>query len=265
MKSAVDARYWVPGCDGPGNVMIGPVSSIDRVSGCEPGQMDRNMCGRFNLKPDGSTEALMQRLQAFGPLRYADDVAPGARISIVRGTPEGRVVSDALWWLLLDRKTAKPDYRYPSFNSRSDRLDDPKALAYKPFRESRCIIPASAFVEGLGDKKTYHRIELEDRAIAFGGLYRSTADPQSGEVVLSASIITLPPPPQWRTIHPKSMPLMLDVDDEALIAHWLDPTCRDVDTFFSTLLQPAIRWPQLLTPIDRPSKWNPVGASFRIT
>lgn len=222
------------------------------------------MCGRFQIKADGKTEALLQRVNASGPLRYADDVAPGACISIIRETAQGREVADALWWLLLDRKTAKPDYRYPSFNSRSDRLEDPRALSYRPFRESRCIIPASAFVEGLGDKKTYHRIELEDRAIAFGGLYRSTTDPQTGQVLHSASIITLPPPDQWRTIHPKSMPLMLDFENAALIDQWLDPDFRDV-TVFSALLQPQIRWPQLLTPIDRPSKWNPVGASFRIS
>ncbi len=222
------------------------------------------MCGRFQIKADGKTEALMQRVNASGPLRYADDVAPGACISIIRETAQGREVADALWWLLLDRKTAKPDYRYPSFNSRSDRLEDPKALSYRPFRESRCIIVASAFVEGLGDKKTYHRIELEDRAIAFGGLYRTTTDPQTGQVLHSASIITLPPPDQWRTIHPKSMPLMLDFENAALIDQWLGPDFRDV-TVFSALLQPQIRWPQLLTPIDRPSKWNPVGASFRIS
>jgi putative SOS response-associated peptidase YedK len=221
------------------------------------------MCGRFQIRPDGRTEALMQRAKASGPLRYADDVAPGACISIIHETAQGREVTDALWWLLLDRKTGKPDYRYPSFNSRSDRLDDPKALSYRPFRESRCIIPASAFIEGLGDRQTYHKIELEDRAIAFGGLYRSMPDPQTGELLHSASIITLPPPEQWRTIHPKSMPLMLDIEDEALVGLWLDPGFRDIGAF-TPLLQPQIRWPQRLTPIDRPSKWNPVGASFRI-
>jgi putative SOS response-associated peptidase YedK len=221
------------------------------------------MCGRFQIKADGRTEALMQRARASGPLRYADDVAPGACISIIRETAQGREVTDALWWLLVDRLTGKPDYRYPSFNSRSDRLDDPKALAYKPFRESRCIIPASAFIEGLGDKKTYHKIELEDRAIAFGGLTRSTMDPATGAFLHSASIITLPPPEQWRTIHPKSMPLMLDIDDEALVDRWLDPGFRDTAAF-APLLQPQIRWPQLLTPIGKPGKWNPVGAGFRI-
>ena len=88
------------------------------------------------------------------------------------GLARERRVSQAIWWLFLDRKTLKPDYRYASFNSRSDKLHKLQGISYTPYRESRCIIPASAFVEGLGDKKTYHMIELEGAAIAFGGLYR---------------------------------------------------------------------------------------------
>lgn len=125
-------------------------------------------------------------------------------------------------------------------------------------------IPASAICEGLGDKKTYHMIELEGRAIAFGGLYKEYTNYQTGESVIGCSIITLPPLEKWAAIHPKSIPLMLDPEDKTLIDRWLNPDFRDVD-YFRPLLEPRIALPQRITPIDRPSKWNPIGESYLLS
>ena len=174
------------------------------------------------------------------------------------------MVSTATWWLFLDNETLKPNYKYASFNSRSDKLSSKRALAYKPFRESRCLIPASAFVEGLGDKKTYHKIELEDSAIAFGGLFKEYLNKESGEVVYSASIITLPSlSPQWDEIHPKSLPLMIDFEDEDLVSRWLDPSNHNVEQF-EALLEPRVLKPMKVTKIDKPSRWNPIEERLMI-
>ena len=116
----------------------------------------------------------------------------------------------------------------------------------------------------LRDKKTYHKIELEDSAIAFGGLYKQHLHTETGEIVFSASIITLPPlTPQWDEIHPKSMPLMLDFEDAALIARWLDPGNEDIEAF-EQLLEPSVGKPMVVTRIDKPSKWNPIADRFMI-
>lgn len=217
------------------------------------------MCGRFNLVDSPEVRELMRRVNVHpGPLRFASDIAPGSTISIINDIGAGPQVSDAIWWLLLDRETLKPDYRYVSFNSRHDKLNKPRSLAYRPFRESRCIIPASAFIEGLGDRKTYHKVELEGQAIAFGGLYRAYVNPDTGKTATGASIITLPPPPQWSAVHPKSMPLMLPIADQELLHDWLDPGVNEVEKF-DWLLEPAIRVSQVLTPIGRPGQWNEIG------
>tara|TARA_R110000824_G_scaffold288508_2_gene476460 strand:- start:29973 stop:30629 length:657 start_codon:yes stop_codon:yes gene_type:complete len=218
------------------------------------------MCGRFQIKQNAKSDALLSRLKLEGHPRYSDDIAPGALISFIRKDS----LDVAIWWLLLDQETHKPNYKYASFNSRSDKLNQPRSLAYKPYRESRCIIPATAFVEGLGDKKTYHKIELEDRAIAFGGLYKEHINQDSGEIIYSASIITLPPLEKWANIHPKSIPLMLDDDNQELIDKWLDPDFKAVEAF-NDILEPAIHRAQRVTPIDKPSKWNPIGESYLIS
>ncbi|MEQ8408337.1 MAG: SOS response-associated peptidase family protein [Gammaproteobacteria bacterium] len=223
------------------------------------------MCGRFNLIDSPQIQWLCQTLGISLFAHHASgDIAPGSTIAIVRQQGNERVVSEAIWWLMLDHDTLKPNYKYASFNSRSDKLHSKRAIAYKPYRESRCLIPASAFVEGLGDKKTYHKIELEDSAIAFGGLYKEHLDQNTGEVVYSASIITLPPlSPQWDAIHPKSMPLMIDFEDAELVAKWLDPAFHDVEEF-APLLQPKVDKPMKVTRIGKPSKWDPVADSFLI-
>ena len=196
--------------------------------------------------------------------QQSDDIAPGAKIAIVHIVNGERIVSEAMWWLLLYHETLKPNYKYASFNSRSDKLFTKRSITYTPFRESRCIIPASAFVEGLGDKETYHKVELEGSAITFGGLYKENINRETGEVVYSASIITLPPlVPQWNDIHPKSMPLMLDFEDDALVEKWLDPEFKDVEEF-EQLLEPRVQKPMIVTKIDKPSKWNPIEDSFMI-
>ena len=222
------------------------------------------MCGRFQIEKNKKSRKLLDTLDVdAADILFARDKAPGSRISIIRREKDRNVVTQATWWLLIDPATGKPNYKYASFNSRWDKLNTPRSIAYQPYRESRCIIPATAFIEGKGDKKTYHKIELEDQAIAFGGLHRETVDKTTGEVVHSASIITLPPLKEWAAIHPKSMPLMLPVDDEALINRWLAPSFHDVDAF-DELLKPAIRVNQVLTPIEKPSQWNAIGEPFTI-
>jgi len=223
------------------------------------------VCGRFNLIDSPEVQWLCTTLGIELHAEQASrDIAPGGNIAIVHERAGERVVSNATWWLFLDNETLKPNYKYASFNSRSDKLSNKRAIAYKPYRESRCLIPASAFVEGLGDKKTYHKIELEDSAIAFGGLFKEYLNRESGEVVYSASIITLPPlSPQWDEIHPKSMPLMIDFEDEDLVTRWLDPTNQDIEQF-QPLLEPAVVKPMKVTKIDKPSRWNPIEESFMI-
>jgi len=221
------------------------------------------MCGRYNIIDSPQVHQLMDIVGVkLSGMRFSSDIPPGSRISIIRETATGRGLADAIWWLLLERDTLKPS-RYTSFNTRSDKLHTPRSAGYHPYRKSRCIIPASAFIEGLGDKQTYHKIELDGQAIAFGGLYQEYVNRETGETATGASIITLPPPPQWRDIHPKSMPLMLRLDDVAMINAWLAPDVQDVERF-DRLMQPGIHTDQVLTPINKPSRWDAKGEPFRI-
>jgi putative SOS response-associated peptidase YedK len=150
----------------------------------------------------------------------------------------------------------KAYYNYASLNSLSDKLNQPQAIAYKPYRQSRCIIPASGFVEG--QDKRYHQLTPQDSAIAFGGLYQAWQHQQSGEIVHSASIITLPGHPKFEHIHRKSLPLMLPLDNAPLLDAWLDPEFSHVSSF-EPFLQPHLHHDFIATPIDKPSKRQTIG------
>jgi putative SOS response-associated peptidase YedK len=213
---------------------------------------------------DNAKSQALAKLFGVSPadFHYSDDIAPGSGISIIHDQGGKRRIDTATWWLFLDHATLKPNYKYASFNSRSDKLHKKTSLAYGPYRKTRCIIPATAFIEGTGDKKTYHRIELEDQGIAFGGLYKEHLNQDTGEVLYSASIITLPPLTEWKDVHPKSTPLMLPAGDGELINAWLDPNTETEK--LAPLLTPSLWAVQRLTPIGKPSQWNPVGDSFTI-
>ena len=223
------------------------------------------MCGRLNTTDDAKLASLCQALSVTSGVRLQCDVPPGSVINIIHQSGGSRKVSEALWWLLLNDKSLKPNYKYASFNSRSDRLHNRHGISFLPYRESRCIIPATAFIEGLGDKKTYHMIELRDSAIAFGGLYKEYKNKKTDEVIYSASIITLPSESAaWNEISPKSMPLILDFNDHALIDKWISPEFSDIDEF-EKLFSECSRQDFKVTPVARPSKWDPIGESFDIS
>ncbi len=167
-------------------------------------------------------------------------------------------VKDATWWLYLKQTDAglKPHPDYFSVNTNYAKL------TRKPeYKTSRCIIPASAFVESQ-DGKNPHLLEPADgSAIAFGGLWKEWLDKVSGELVWSASIITLPGHPVLENIHRKSMPLWLP---ETVYGAWLDPSNKDI-TSFSPLLEPALRVDLKATPINKAPLKQPVGESFIIS
>ncbi|PPC77949.1 DUF159 family protein [Pokkaliibacter plantistimulans] len=190
------------------------------------------MCGRYNLTDSPVVRQLMADVGM--PLDMPEpreNIAPGSWGQIIWESGQGRVLSEAMWSLLIEPKPDRPGYRpvpkYSTFNARSGNLASGK-LWKEPFRYHRAIIPASGFYEWQGEPghKTRYYIQPVDQAIAFGGLYRQWEF--GGERGMSYSIITLPPHPRFSHIHDKSIPLMLQPADFDL---WLDPTFSNTDAF----------------------------------
>lgn len=216
------------------------------------------MCTNFTLIKKKGIETLAQTLGVDADaFHYHDNFTPGSTISIVLQDANERDVWPAIWWLYLQQteRGLKPHPHYFSVNTNYAKL--PQKYEYKT---ARCIIPATAFVESQ-DGKHPHLLEPADgRAIAFGGLYKHWVDNTTGEVVYSASIITLPGHRSLENIHRKSIPLWLpeDVYDD-----WLDPGFEDTKQF-EDLLSPTLQTDLIATPIDKTMSKKPIAPAFTI-
>lgn len=86
---------------------------------------------------------------------------------------------------------------------------------------------------------------------------------QTGDVIKSCSVITLPPHLPWKDIHSKSTPLFLPAHNKELIDQWLGPHFHDVG-YFDEILKPEFPEDLIVTPIERPGNPVAVGKSFEI-
>lgn len=220
------------------------------------------MCGRLNVIDCPEVIDLCGQLGITfkdSKLRTGRFVRAASAISIIMEKKQQRQLQDAIWWLLLEQTENgfKPS-SYTSFNTRYDKLDVPSSAGYYSFRHQRCIIPAKGFgeTEQVNGKSIYHDF-IAEKGIAFGGLYREWVHQITGEVVLSCSVITLPPHPKLMPYHSKASPLMLPATHYDA---WLSPN-NNVDDF-NALLKPKL--PKGLTGVEvrKPSWPEPIGTEF---
>lgn len=218
------------------------------------------MCGRFNLIQSPAVNALMAELGlAQFPLRFNADCAPCNPISILRYRDGALAVQDALWHLYLQPTDTgfKPHPDYWSINTNHQQL-----AKKREFSTSRCLIPATAFVESQ-DGKNPHLLHFDQQAFCFGGLYKSWTHARTGEQITSASIITLAGHPKLAQVHRKSLPLIFNQTETDAMAQWLDPGITDTRCF-AERLEPKLRQPLTLVAIDKSSQKNPVGKAVTL-
>jgi len=127
--------------------------------------------------------------------------------------------------------------RILAFNARIETLTE-KPFFRDPIKHKRCIIPASGFYEWqkIDDMKQPYYIHRTDKQpLAFAGLWDSWSDINTGEVVESCTIVTVPAIHQKEQIHDR-MPAILEVNH---YGEWLDESEPDVGGLLSTLRSPC--------------------------
>lgn len=224
------------------------------------------MCGRLNVVDCPEVIDLCGQLginlqDQVMPLRTSRFVRATNKISIVIEQNGQRHLQDAIWWLLLEQAEHgfKPS-QYTSLNTRYDKLNVKGSAGYSAFRAQRCIIPAAGFGETeVVDGKNQYTDFIGKTGLAFGGLYRTWLNKETGELTYSCSVITLPPHPKLMPYHTKASPLMLSHDVFDL---WLSPD-QDVAQF-DRILAAKISVPLTALQIDKPSTFNQIGESVLI-
>ena len=196
------------------------------------------MCGRFTLtEPDAGvlleTFSLTQPPEPLPP-RY--NIAPTQAVATVVTENDGSRVLRLMRWGLIPSWAKDPSIGSRMINARSETVAE-KPSYRNALKRRRCLIVADGFYEWQkqpGGGKVPMFISLADRQpFGFAGLYETWTEPESGESLVTCTIITGPPNDLVKSIHDR-MPIILPPEAYDL---WLEP--REMNTGLLTeLLKP---------------------------
>ena len=172
------------------------------------------MCGRFNVIDDPLTQLLMEITgQREGwSIKTEYNIAPTQSIPVLLydDIAESWVLRCMRWWLTPSWSDG-PSTRYSMFNARSETLS--RSRAYRePFKERRCIIPASGYYEWRregGQKFPYYMTPVDQFGFAFAGLWDSWRE--ESQAIESCTIVTAAAPVSMKKIHHR-IPVHLTVE-----------------------------------------------------
>lgn len=183
------------------------------------------MCGRYTLSADPAAlvDAFDAELQVSEAILPRYNIAPTQEILIVFVDGAQRVMTTATWGLIprwsKDRSAAAR-----LINARSETVAE-KPSFRDAIRRRRCVVPTTGYYEwyrpASGAKQPFH-IHCGE-LMAMAGVYEYWTDPDTGEIVRSAAILTQNATPSLASIHDR-MPVFVEFDH---LAKWLDPQLTD--------------------------------------
>ncbi len=133
-----------------------------------------------------------------------------------------------IWWKPSGRKTSRKSFQRKCFNAHSETIDS-KPTFRAAFKERRCLIPATEFME-----KGHYFHFPGHLLFAFAGLWEHWHSDEG--VVESCTIVTTTPNAEIRSVGHHRMPVVLS--EESDWALWLDPEVVDAEPL-QELLQPS--------------------------
>ncbi len=212
------------------------------------------MCGRFALSAKTEeVEKLLPELYIDIEIKLNYNIVPTSQIPIIVNFNKPTLVL-AYWGLIpfwaKDKKTANK-----MINARAE------SLLQKPsfknlFISKRCLIPSTGFFEWQKNIVTNNKIPYyikvkNENVFTFAGLWDKWIDKQTGEEIISATIITTQSNEKINQIHNR-MPLIIQNDDRD---KWLNPN-TGIESLLK-LLQPLpselIEFYQISQKVNNPS------------
>lgn len=204
------------------------------------------MCGRYGLVVKDARE-LGDRFRAINTLeglssRY--NIAPGQvnpviSASLPHSDPllrrEGVNRIEQMFWGLIPSWAKDDSFKFKTINARAEGIEN-KPVYRKPFRMSRCLVPATGFYEWDKKQKSsqpYYFKLVNDEMFGFAGLFDEWINPRDGREIMSYTIITTQANGVVGKVHPR-MPVILRREDED---EWLNPDITEPD-YLSAFLKP---------------------------
>lgn len=196
------------------------------------------MCGRFNVTSDPLTVLLMELVGLPHPGPDNPNAAPTETIQVLRLSDTGEPELVPMRWWLTPYWSGGPSTKYSMFNARSETAATSRAFR-DPIRKRRCVVPVSGFYEwsrsgtrGAQRKLPYYLCPHQDPGLLLGGLWDRWRDPETGEVLESFAVLTVPAAPGMAFVHDRQ-PLMLSVEDAR---RWMDPANGEFEALVSSEL-----------------------------
>lgn len=173
------------------------------------------MCGRYSFIPrkesKGRSKAAKLLLQYEAEARY--NAAPSQLLPVVTDREPDKL--QFFSWGLVPHWAREKNYKHKSINARAETLTE-KPLFRQLVNQKRCLVPADSFYEWRTTPtgKQPYRILLRDEGLfCFAGLWDEWADPETGEVLDTFTIITTEANALMRPLHER-MPVLLHPEEE---------------------------------------------------
>lgn len=171
------------------------------------------MCGRYVSKIEAAMERAWE-IKGGLPDFESYNVAPSTQVPVVRLGERGRVCRLVRWGLVPFWAKGEPP-KYATINATCERMQTAASYRGPWKRGQRCLFPATHFyewqvIEGSKRKQPWCVRVADAEVFAMAGIWeRSTR--ADGEVVESATIVTMPANELMAEIHndKKRMPLIL--------------------------------------------------------
>jgi putative SOS response-associated peptidase YedK len=175
------------------------------------------MCGRFTQAYTWHELVALYRLtQPAVNLQAHYNIAPTDTVDVVT-MRDGKVELAPMRWGLVPWWWKKPLKELPAtFNARAETVAT-KPMFRDAFKRSRCVIPASGYYEWQPTptgKQPYYITSADGAVLSFAGLWDQWHNVETGERVVSCTIIVTAANDATRAIHDR-MPVVLakpDVD-----------------------------------------------------
>lgn len=141
------------------------------------------------------------------------NLAPTSTVKIVR-LVDGRRVVEGARWDLVPHWWKKPlkEKKFSTFNARAETLRETASYRTAWRKGQRCVVPMNFYEwrrpKQKGEGPYYIHPKKPGLALLLAGLWDEWTDPETGEIVLSFSIITVPPNELIAPLHDR-MPAIL--------------------------------------------------------
>jgi putative SOS response-associated peptidase YedK len=189
------------------------------------------MCGRITQKSDPRVlglgiATLIEPLNEPPAPRF--NGAPGQEHWVIRQHPKtGERHLDRLWWGLIPSWVKEAAPRHRPINATAERVVT-APMFRAAYAKRRCLVPVDNFfewakVKGKGPRQPYAVAMRSGEPFALGGVWESWVHPETGEILRTFCIITVPANQMIDAIHDR-MPVIVP---PSAYDRWLAPVEPD--------------------------------------